>query len=1105
MATASVAAFGATDDRQNVRGFEQGGQAVQSSQGQGSGDTPMPPAPPLRPPIPSGHSTMPWSSSHQMDNNSGVDSSSIPNSSYYHQQNSYQHDAISGAQDGQAAANSSSSPPASSSIPLENGYGGYTGYTSSYPSGYNQYQYGNTSYPGYNYGYQQQGNHSYSQHVGAYPNSGAPYQPSNSFHNASSYTEPAYYPSTTTYYDAGVYQNSEGYQSTGFSGHTSSWNDNSYGNYGGYSNYSGFVPSDQTQKEYQSWEDYYRHSASDVSCAPGTESTVGGSIATPPPLDCPIPGVTNSSASITQPPPPGTQPSWQSNISTYCEAPLSQNVSSVGVVDHGYGVKDSTTMSGYQSDQYNQPEALHFQHVPQGPYFQHPSQLQVPQYHQLQQNEQPLASQGQKVQNLTTYQSNHNLTSSVQSISSSQKRSGKLQIPTNPKIAPNLAFGLKDMAKKSTQGASPVQKPAYTSVNVKSLNHKASSSDVADAMLKPGMFPSSLFHYVERALARCKDEAQKTACQDIMKQMITKASADGSLFTRDWDTEPLFPLPSSNMVESMENMQSSLAVGSLQKPESSSHGKRFKSRWEPVVEEKLEKKHGVAVNHEFIKGDAFNDGQNKVIQASLAKWNTMNGVWNKTKQLQLQEQLDSSKMPARPSKKARKEVDQAAGGCGDSLSDNEEEAGQGGHCFGSRELADTLEEEKRRQSRSRRFDKGNGSDVKTKQPGTIVSGAVNAARTASALLLARSYGDGGGRAVEDIDWDSLTVKGTCQEIEKRYLRLTSAPDPNTVRPEEVLQEALAMVQNSTKNYLYKCDQLKSIRQDLTVQRIRNEFTARVYETHARLALEAGDMSEFNQGIVVISDRVEQRSRDFQRKERSLDQGRVMISREGEKFRPRQSRDLCSHIHCHKSQLNFCGRKRQSGRYTKDANSTVTWSSRWTSLKYQARKWLARVLQAQSFKCNVRLWAQENTYGSDCRRTSECTMQLAIAETTRCLYKIARPAMMGAWLSSGRLAQWGLNNSTFHITSLGAPHGVDQSGLLNGLVHITIARPSHNMTRCTLLMLIIEDSPHASLWLNSLRIHYNHCPLIPLIELKMYRIKFFENCIYIIRQKKLRGL
>ena len=93
------------------------------------------------------------------------------------------------------------------------------------------------------------------------------------------------------------------------------------------------------------------------------------------------------------------------------------------------------------------------------------------------------------------------------------------------------------------------------------------------------------------------------------------------------------------------------------------------------------------------------------------------------------------------------------------------------------------------------------------------------------------------------------VVGRCQTLEKNYLRLTSAPNPDTVRPLPVLQKTLDLLKAKWKkesNYSYICDQFKSLRQDLTVQHIKNEFTVNVYEIHARIALEKGDLGEYNQ-------------------------------------------------------------------------------------------------------------------------------------------------------------------------------------------------------------------------------------------------------------------
>jgi len=161
----------------------------------------------------------------------------------------------------------------------------------------------------------------------------------------------------------------------------------------------------------------------------------------------------------------------------------------------------------------------------------------------------------------------------------------------------------------------------------------------------------------------------------------------------------------------------------------------------------------------------------------------------------------------------------------------------------------TKEEKKRRKERQMRF-LADATSAPAEPPSAL--GAVN-----SALSSSRDGGSSFGSKKKkkskhggDFTADAGNgFVGTSPSLEKPYLRLTTFPKAEDVRPLPVLERALQHIKaryHTEEDFAWANEQLKSVRQDITVQGLRNYFVLEVYETHARLALEEGELNEFNQ-------------------------------------------------------------------------------------------------------------------------------------------------------------------------------------------------------------------------------------------------------------------
>jgi len=314
-------------------------------------------------------------------------------------------------------------------------------------------------------------------------------------------------------------------------------------------------------------------------------------------------------------------------------------------------------------------------------------------------------------------------------------------------------------------------------------------------------WPPALKQYVSRCFDQCRTDVDKDQVEIILKGKITAAASSNSLFTRDWDNEPL---PST-----LSSMKVSMNLGDL-----SSRGKVF-------------------------RGGARGRGQ---LLARTGRPDIFNSSSKKNKGGK--DQADFGNNPNMvPLGGDRKDKKDSPGPRFGGKKDGKGKGGKAGAHFYSNplrmELGDNdLGSSAKKMKRAARF-AGDSPPPQRRRP-------LSLANLNDKLM---NHSNDSWEDRDGIDWAKMHIVGTMQKLEKPFLRLTEAPEAHKVRPVAVLRKSLKMVREhwvSKNDYRYACDQLKSIRQDLTVQGIRDSFTVQVYETHARVALEKGDYTEFNQ-------------------------------------------------------------------------------------------------------------------------------------------------------------------------------------------------------------------------------------------------------------------
>lgn len=362
--------------------------------------------------------------------------------------------------------------------------------------------------------------------------------------------------------------------------------------------------------------------------------------------------------------------------------------------------------------------------------------------------------------------------------------------------------------------------------------------------------PGSLTRYVKRCLEQCSTADQKKSVQADVEKKIAEAIQAGNLHSKNWDLEAMIPVPGGAATISRTPSMAARQPNPIASTSSNYYGpaaaadSHTSHQWGKQNNNNRSK-----YTNRYDSNLPENDSYYGHSSSAASPPSMGQSSYGTTKTSSFQTET-SYYGPSSSSFHANSSGDY-------SLSRSSQKHASGTNDdfipFGQRKNKKAKKDSSATSSKG--FEKS--SHVLAKRasrfagPGGIsaASKAINAVNGHDRYMGKGLIG-GSQKKLDEQDFEKMTVKGTCQTLEKEYLRLTAPPRAELVRPQPILERHLANLKqeyaDKKHEYLWFCSQFKAVRQDCTVQRIQNAFAVNVYETHARIALQEGDLNEYNQ-------------------------------------------------------------------------------------------------------------------------------------------------------------------------------------------------------------------------------------------------------------------